>query len=66
MTVIKAVHLPRVSVLLLWEPRDLWVGVYWKGTYMEAGNKMLDVYVCVIPMLPILLGVTVKPWRYTA
>ncbi len=43
-----------------WEPRDLWIGVYWNN---ETGmNSMgwgwswaLDLYVCIIPCLPIKL-----------
>jgi hypothetical protein len=38
----------RVTISLGFEPRDLWVGVYW--TLAEHG---LDIYVCILPMLPI-------------
>ena len=40
---------------LLWEPRDLWVGIYWNKVRAEYGHARLDVYVCVLPMLPIRL-----------
>jgi hypothetical protein len=33
---------------LLFEPRDIWVGVYWKR-YPCA----LDIYICFLPMVPI-------------
>lgn len=32
----------------LFEPRDIWVGVYWKRF-----PAALDVYVCLLPMLPL-------------
>ena len=41
----------KLSVKLLWEPRDLWVGIYWT----RDGADHLFVYVCVLPALPIRL-----------
>jgi hypothetical protein len=49
----------RVGFLGKFEPRDLWIGAYW-DTYHEAGKKMLDVYICIIPMLPIQIVVQVN------
>lgn len=40
------------SAALEWEPRDVWVGVYWRRS---RGRGVLDVYVCVLPCLPIHL-----------
>lgn len=41
-----------MTLQLLWEPRDWWVGVYWN--YSEAiGGDKLDIYICIIPLLPI-------------
>lgn len=48
----------RVHASLLFEPRDLWVGVYW-DTYWETGRKKLTVYLTVVPMLPIRITATV-------
>jgi hypothetical protein len=43
--------LGRVRVRILFEPRDLWFGVYWtRATYSR-----LLVYVCLLPCLPIRL-----------
>lgn len=42
----------RVEVRWLWEPRDLWVGVFW--------NRALDyllVYVCLVPCLPLVVSI---------
>jgi hypothetical protein len=52
----------KIRVRLLWEPRDLWVGVYWTVD-REATYPRLRVYVCLLPTLPIL--VTIWPWRTT-
>lgn len=35
---------------IIFEPRDIWIGVYWKK-YPEA----IELYICVIPMLPLRL-----------
>lgn len=40
----------RVASWLLFEPRDLWIGVYWKKDCTHG-----HVYICLIPMLPILV-----------
>lgn len=39
----------RFSVRLLWEPRDIWVGVYW--TREQVGEWFA--YICLLPCLPI-------------
>lgn len=43
-----------MNIRVKFEPRDLWIGVYWK-TYNEGWSKMLNVYICILPMLPICL-----------
>jgi len=36
------------------EPRDLWVGVYWNKWECMAG-KYIDIYICILPMFPICI-----------
>lgn len=46
----------RPEVKLKFEPRDLWVGVYWNlAESIESTYKRLDVYVCIVPTLPLRL-----------
>ena len=45
----------RWAVALIFEPRDLWVGVYW-DRYWEMGERPIDLYICIVPMLPIRLS----------
>lgn len=49
---------------LLFEPRDLWVGIYWnrQSTLVferdfKYGSEIIiwDVYICLVPMLPLRL-----------
>jgi len=41
-----------LTIALLWEPRDLWFGVYWDHRKALVDSSMY-VYVCIVPMLPI-------------
>lgn len=44
----------RWKVKLLWEPRDLWIGLYW--TRITAHHPSADgmaFYICLIPCLPL-------------
>ena len=45
------------------EPRDLWVGIFWDFNdipvgFYETGYKILKVYLCLVPMFPIIFTVT--------
>ena len=40
----------KFSISVAWEPRDIWVGMYW-----DAQPYDLFVYVCVVPLIPIRL-----------
>ena len=44
-----------VSVRLIWEPRDFWIGVYWERVY-EVYERGFDLYVCLVPMFPIRIS----------
>lgn len=37
-----------ISLKVIWEPRDLWVGLYWDVT-----SDSLKFFLCIIPCLPI-------------
>lgn len=37
------------GLFLLFEPRDMWIGIYWKLDCTHG-----HVYLCILPMLPIL------------
>ncbi len=51
----------RFTARLLWEPRDIWLGVFW-NTVKAGGpeDRFLLVYVCLIPCVPLALA-----WRRT-
>jgi hypothetical protein len=41
----------RCVAALLWEPRDLWVGVY-----LDPQAQGMRVYVCLLPCLPVRIS----------
>jgi hypothetical protein len=43
-----------MSVKIFFEPRDMWIGLFW-----DRRPDGLRFYVCLVPCLPILI--TVKP-----
>lgn len=48
----------RFSARLLWEPRDMWVGIFWNTI---SGERLLSdyliVYVCLVPFFPIAISI---------
>lgn len=43
-----------IHIELKFEPRDLWLGVYWKyRRSIESRARWLDLYICILPTLPI-------------
>jgi hypothetical protein len=50
---------------LFFEPRDVWVGVYWKRVqereeHPDAFYDVYHVYICVLPMIPLFLCIGVQ------
>lgn len=45
--------MPDLELRVRWEPRDLWVGVFWDRDRLPFGGWILDVYLCVVPTLPL-------------
>ena len=40
-----------MRIKLEFEPRDLWIGIYWR--YDHAYYNMRHLFICLIPCLPI-------------
>jgi hypothetical protein len=41
----------KLSVKILWEPRDLWIGLYWTTNNEWATSRIF--FICLLPCLPI-------------
>ena len=50
----------KTQLQIKFEPRDIWVGVYWT-TRDGVFDRGLDFYVCILPMLPIIFRIHYKP-----
>jgi hypothetical protein len=47
------------EIKLIFEPRDLWIGLYWNKEKMPGGKPwVLTLYLCLIPMLPLRIKLT--------
>lgn len=44
----------RFAANLLWEPRDIWVGVFWNRAEIK-GDRFLYVYISLVPCFPLSL-----------
>lgn len=42
-----------MSAFVRWEPRDLWIGVYWTREPL-GGRFRWRVYLCIVPCVPII------------
>jgi hypothetical protein len=49
----------KLALRLIWEPRDLWVGVFWNHS-ADRGARWTLIYVCLVPALPICLAIRRK------
>ena len=45
----------KISAKVLWEPRDLWIGVYWDRSRLGDALQSVKVFICIIPCLPFRL-----------
>lgn len=51
-----------IGANIKFEPRDLWVGLYWKRTRKVLGVSHLHLYVCAVPLFPIHITVRFGKW----
>lgn len=54
----------RLTVRWLWEPRDIWVGVFWNRAKLgDLGDEFLLIYIGVVPCLPLCICWSIYPGR---
>lgn len=60
-----------MNIQLLFEPRDLWIGVFWdvKERLVDAVTRkrkaapLIRVYICLLPTLPLRVQFIARLWR---
>jgi hypothetical protein len=40
-------------VRLEFKPEDMWVGAFWRVLHFPSGNREWNLWICLVPMLPI-------------
>lgn len=44
-----------IMIEIKFEPRDLWIGVYWNVEQDYLNRRSLKIYICIMLMLPIII-----------
>ena len=55
---LRIINKPRLIAQFQFEPRDLWVGLFWQRTEIA-----LHLYVCLIPLVPLHVTVARVPGK---
>jgi hypothetical protein len=45
------------------KPQDLWIGAYWKRNEACGGDMAHDIWVCLLPMVPLHFQWRIRPRR---
>jgi hypothetical protein len=53
-----------MRVRFLFDPRDCWVGIYFKKPWSDAGQVWYEVYVCILPFFPIKFSWEITKSKY--
>lgn len=56
MRALRIVDRANVKAQFQWEPRNAWVGLFWRRT-----NVTLHLYVCVVPFVPLHITILRRP-----
>ncbi len=55
-------------IRIKFEPRDLWIGIYWNVEYGQFWKgatfslRLLKIYICLLPLFPIVLTTRIGPF----
>ena len=58
---LRIIDKPWIKAQFQWEPRDLWIGIFWRiNREMTPPFCTLHIYVCILPMMPLHVTVLLK------
>ncbi|MHC4864613.1 MAG: hypothetical protein ACYTEX_11040 [Planctomycetota bacterium] len=55
MIALRLIDRPRLKAQIQWEPRDMWVGLFWRKTEIA-----IHLYICLVPLLPLHVTIARK------
>lgn len=54
----RIINRPRLKVQFQFEPRDVWVGLFWRVTrHSGLQFSILHLYICLLPLLPLHIAI---------
>lgn len=53
----------RFWIRVMFKPRNFWMGAYIKEPFWEGGHRVQEIYVCILPMLPVLISWTIATYE---
>lgn len=48
---------PEIRMGIKFEPRDLWIGIYWDTSNEADHFQHLKIYICIVPLFPIWISI---------
>ena len=62
---LRLINRPWIKGQFQWEPRDLWIGVFWRRlNEMPEPFFTIHIYICILPLIPFHLTILMRKIPY--